>query len=75
MIINCEQRDFGAPSASSSSVDGRERDRRIADRGYDFEEVTRWFAKRADVVLLFFDPDKPGTTGETLACLTSCEFL
>ena len=29
----------------------------------------RWFAQRADVVLLFFDPDKPGTTGETLNIL------
>lgn len=29
----------------------------------------RWFAERADIVLLFFDPDKPGTTGETLSTL------
>lgn len=42
-----------------------------SDRGYDFEGVTRWFAERADVILLFFDPDKPGTTGETLAVLTT----
>jgi len=41
------------------------------DRGYDFLGVVRWLAERADVVLLFFDPDKPGTTGETLACLTT----
>merc|ERR1712216_449521 len=40
------------------------------DRGYDFARVTRWFAERADVILLFFDPDKPGTTGETLHILT-----
>lgn len=40
------------------------------DRGYDFEGVARWFAERADVILLFFDPDKPGTTGETLSVLT-----
>ena len=37
------------------------------DRGYDFESVCKWYAQRADVILLFFDPDKPGTTGETLS--------
>ena len=41
------------------------------DRGYDFEGVVRWYAERADVILLFFDPDKPGTTGETLTVLTN----
>lgn len=41
------------------------------DRGYDFEGVCRWFSERADVILLFFDPDKPGTTGETLSILTN----
>jgi hypothetical protein len=39
-------------------------------RGYNFQAVVRWFAERADVVLLMFDPDKPGTTGETLSVLT-----
>lgn len=42
-----------------------------SDRGYEFHEVVRWYAERADVILLFFDPDKPGTTGETLSVLTS----
>ena len=28
------------------------------DRGYNFPKVVRWFAERADVILLFFDPDK-----------------
>lgn len=39
------------------------------DRGYDFQGVVKWFAERADIVLLFFDPSKPGTTGETLKVL------
>lgn len=43
----------------------------VMDRGYDFEGVCRWFSERADVILLFFDPDKPGTTGETLSILTN----
>lgn len=43
---------------------------RSRDRGYDFTGVVRWFAERADVILLFFDPEKPGTTGETLEVMT-----
>jgi hypothetical protein len=42
---------------------------RDMDRGYDFTGVVRWYAERADIVCLFFDPDKPGTTGETLSIL------
>lgn len=42
-----------------------------AKRSYDFEGVVQWLAEKADVVLLIFDPDKPGTTGETLKVLTS----
>jgi hypothetical protein len=41
-----------------------------ADRPYDFLKVVRWMAERCDLVLLFFDPEKPGTTGETLHVLT-----
>lgn len=41
----------------------------LMDRGYDFQGVVRWFAQRADIVCIFFDPDKPGTTGETMSVL------
>ncbi len=41
-----------------------------AGRGYDFAGVVRWFAERADVILVFFDPDRPGTTAESLTILT-----
>merc|ERR1719277_1474375 len=51
----------GGAVAQSNSVRGR---------GYNFVEVVRWWAKRADLILLLFDPDKPGTTGETLEVLT-----
>ncbi|CAE8737761.1 unnamed protein product [Polarella glacialis] len=39
-------------------------------RGYNFIDVVRWWATKADLILLLFDPDKPGTTGETLDVLT-----
>nr|CCA19699.1 conserved hypothetical protein [Albugo laibachii Nc14] len=45
--------------------------RDTSNRGYEFADVIRWYAERADIILLFFDPDKPGTTGETLSVLTS----
>ena len=38
-------------------------------RPYDFTAVIRWFAEHADLILLFFDPEKPGTTGETISVL------
>ena len=40
------------------------------ERLYDFIAVVRHLAEQADLVLLFFDPEKPGTTGETVATLT-----
>lgn len=39
-------------------------------RGYDFVSTVRYFAEVADLILFFFDPDKPGTTGETMIVFT-----
>jgi len=39
-------------------------------RNYDFRESVRLFAESADLILFFFDPDKPGTTGESISILT-----
>ncbi|KAF0717754.1 hypothetical protein AaE_010797 [Aphanomyces astaci] len=59
------------------------RGRTDMDRGYDFKKVVRWLAgtlipyafiiiiERADLILVMFDPDKPGTTFESLDVLTT----
>lgn len=39
-------------------------------REYDFASGVRFFAEKADLILFFFDPDKPGTTAETISILT-----
>lgn len=41
-----------------------------AHRGFDFQGAVRWFAERADLIMLFFDPERPGTTAETLQIYT-----
>ena len=58
-----------APAVSSALGMVNANNDKTMDRGYDFTGVVRWYATRADIVLLFFDPDKPGTTGETLDVL------
>eukprot|EP01062_Namystynia_karyoxenos_P046890 TRINITY_DN35271_c0_g1_i1.p1 TRINITY_DN35271_c0_g1~~TRINITY_DN35271_c0_g1_i1.p1 ORF type:complete len:521 (+),score=175.09 TRINITY_DN35271_c0_g1_i1:75-1565(+) len=55
---------------SPGMVDTAMRGAGLKERGYDFTAVTRWFAERADVILLFFDPANPGTTSETLEILS-----
>lgn len=35
-------------------------------RGYDFAAAVRALSEMADLILIFFDPDKPGTTAETM---------
>lgn len=42
-----------------------------AGRGYDFGGVVRSLASQADLVMVFFDPERPGTTTETLKVLTT----
>jgi len=48
------------------------------NRSYDFEGVVRLLAELCDMVFFLLDPDKPGTTGETVnvfsKCLTGMEF-
>lgn len=39
--------------------------------GYNITEVVRWFGKRSDLILVLFDPDKPGTSGVPLEVLTN----
>ena len=53
----------------SGMIDSPAGNQETMDRGYDFPGVVSWFAQRADIVLVFCDPDKPGTTGETMSVL------
>ena len=39
-------------------------------RGYDFFGVIKFLAEITDLVLMLFDPDKPGTTGEAVEAMT-----
>ena len=39
-------------------------------RGYDFFATIKFLAEITDLVLMMFDPDKPGTTGEAVEAMT-----
>lgn len=39
-------------------------------RGYDFFGTIKFLAEISDLVLMMFDPDKPGTTGEAVDAMT-----
>ena len=52
-----------SPGMIDSASDGQH-------RGYDFRECVQRFAESADLILFFFDPDKPGTTGEAISTFT-----
>lgn len=39
-------------------------------RGYDFFGTIKFLAEISDLVLMMFDPDKPGTTGEAVKAMT-----
>lgn len=41
-------------------------------RDYDFDGVIRALAELCDMVFYLFDPDKPGTTGETVRIFSNC---
>lgn len=41
-------------------------------RTYDFEGVVRLLAEICDMVFFLLDPDKPGTTGETVNVFSKC---
>ena len=41
-------------------------------RTYDFEGIVRFLAELCDMVFFMLDPDKPGTTGETVNVFSKC---
>lgn len=43
-----------------------------SSRDYDFTGVVRRFAELTDMIFFLFDPDKPGTTGETVKIFAEC---
>ncbi len=45
-----------------------------SSRGYNFAAVVRSFIELSNIVFFMFDPDKPGTTGETVETLSKCMY-
>lgn len=42
------------------------------DRDYDFKGVVRRLSELCDMIFFLFDPEKPGTTGETVRIFSEC---
>lgn len=54
---------------SPGMIDATDRTR---DRDYNFAGVVRRLSELADEIFFLFDPDKPGTTGETVRIFADC---
>lgn len=54
---------------SPGMIDSAEK---TAGRNYNFEGVVRALVELCDLVFYMFDPDKPGTTGETVNIFARC---
>lgn len=54
---------------SPGMIDAAER---TVNRSYDFEGVVRLLANLCDMVFFLLDPEKPGTTGETVDIFSRC---
>ena len=54
---------------SPGMIDAAEK---TVNRNYDFDGIVDFLAKLCDMVFFTLDPDKPGTTGETVNVLSKC---
>ena len=54
---------------SPGMIDAAEK---TVSRSYDFDGIVEFLAKLCDMVFFMLDPDKPGTTGETVNVLSKC---
>lgn len=66
LVRSCSRHGFAGillvdtPGTIDATARGDTKSITSLERGYDFLQAVSWFAERADVVLLFFDPNNPG---------------